>query len=83
MVPAAAAAALEPDRALHLVLSAGNERVVADTPVQLRAGTVVVHDLGLSGAMLDKLKLRLAADAVTPSVGVPLKRTPASRQPPR
>lgn len=61
VVPEAAAGVLGNDRKLQIVLGNANERVATGTPLDLRAGAIVAHDVGLSDAMLDKLKLRLTA----------------------
>lgn len=65
VVPAAAAAALGPDQKLQVLLSNGNERVSLSTLLQLKAGEVVVHDVGLSDKLLDTLKLRLPTRTVS------------------
>lgn len=72
VIPADAAAALKPDQKIQVVLSNGNERVATATPIQLQAGAVMVHDIGLSDKMVDALKLRLTVLPVRVAPPAPL-----------
>ena len=67
VIPADTAANLKPDQKLQVVLSNGNERVSTATPVSLQAGSMVVHDIGLSAQLVDALKLRLTV--LSPVIG--------------
>jgi hypothetical protein len=59
VVPQAAAAAIDPQRKLQVLVTHDAESVAAVTMVSLQPGAVKVHDVTLNDAALDRLKLRL------------------------